>query len=252
MPRESDENMNKNENLSRDRSFELACASQRAALVAHAQRYTKTREAAEDIAQEAMLRALRAWPTFDASAPEANVAAWLRRIVYLVFVDTWRRATFRAACHTFRHGDVVMHALGRDEAHDEPGALALDQLGDEVTAALEALDDVHREVVERVDMRGQLYKDAASEMGIPIGTLMSRLYRARRRLGVILVQYASTTYGIEDQREMSDRRAVELADASEPAEREESEPDGVEGVVADDDAGDLLGFEAAAYTLSAW
>ena len=60
----------------------------------------------------------------------------------------------------------------------------------EVVEAVELLPELHREVVLLVDVEGFSYKDAAEVLGVPIGTVMSRLHRARRQLQKSLYQYA--------------------------------------------------------------
>jgi RNA polymerase sigma-70 factor (ECF subfamily) len=69
-------------------------------------------------------------------------------------------------------------------------------LGDEVSAALETLGDDYREVVKLADLEGRRYRDIAGTLGVPIGTVMSRLYRARRQLETLLRDYAAADYGI--------------------------------------------------------
>jgi RNA polymerase sigma-70 factor (ECF subfamily) len=61
---------------------------------------------------------------------------------------------------------------------------------DEVVKAVERLPELHREVVLLVDVEGFSYKDAANVLGVPIGTVMSRLHRARRQLQKSLYEYA--------------------------------------------------------------
>ncbi len=60
----------------------------------------------------------------------------------------------------------------------------------EVVAAVEKLPPLHREVVLLVDVEGFSYKDAADTLGVPIGTVMSRLHRARQQLQKSLYDYA--------------------------------------------------------------
>jgi RNA polymerase sigma-70 factor (ECF subfamily) len=60
----------------------------------------------------------------------------------------------------------------------------------EVVSAVESLPPLHREVVLLVDVEGFSYKDAADTLGVPIGTVMSRLHRARQQLQKSLYDYA--------------------------------------------------------------
>ena len=69
-------------------------------------------------------------------------------------------------------------------------------LGDEVTRALASLAPDYRQVVELADLRGIRYRDIADQLGLPIGTVMSRLFRARRQLELQLTDYAAQDYGI--------------------------------------------------------
>ncbi len=64
-------------------------------------------------------------------------------------------------------------------------------LGDEVELALASLSEDFRQVIVRVDLHGQSYRDAADALGCPIGTVMSRLHRARRTLKSQLRDYAT-------------------------------------------------------------
>ena len=76
------------------------------------------------------------------------------------------------------------------ETTNGPRAVPGEALGDEVTAALATLPQEFREVLIIVDLGGQSYKDAAAQIGCPIGTVMSRLHRARRQMKRELSEYA--------------------------------------------------------------
>ena len=65
-----------------------------------------------------------------------------------------------------------------------------------MTRALDGLSADYREVVERTDLSGARYREVAEELGVPIGTVMSRLYRARRQLETELAGFAAEEYGI--------------------------------------------------------
>ena len=78
----------------------------------------------------------------------------------------------------------------RDEGA-RPEADVLDKIAaSEVVAAVDKLPPLHREVVLLVDVEGFSYKDAAQTLGVPIGTVMSRLHRARQQLQRSLYEYA--------------------------------------------------------------
>ena len=69
-------------------------------------------------------------------------------------------------------------------------------MSDEVLAALETLSTEYREVIELSDIRGLKYRDVALLLDIPMGTVMSRLHRARKQLGRQLEEFAAEEYGI--------------------------------------------------------
>jgi len=84
----------------------------------------------------------------------------------------------------------VLYEKLRDDGA-KPEADVLDKLAaSEVVSAVEKLPPLHREVVLLVDVEGFSYKDAAQTLGVPIGTVMSRLHRARQQLQRSLYDYA--------------------------------------------------------------
>jgi len=129
---------------------------------------------AEDVVQEA---ALRAWRFFDSFRGD-NARAWFLTIV--------RRTGMTWLSHRGKRKDVdefdeAVHT-DLDDAPD-PERLAIERAGVEnIRAALEALPAPLREVVVLREQEGLSYKEIASIAGIPIGTVMSRLARARSRL----------------------------------------------------------------------
>jgi RNA polymerase sigma-70 factor (ECF subfamily) len=87
-------------------------------------------------------------------------------------------------------GDFVLFEKLRDEGA-RPEADVLDKIAaSEVVSAIDGLPALHREVVLLVDVEGFSYKDAAETLGVPIGTVMSRLHRARQQLQKSLFDYA--------------------------------------------------------------
>lgn len=164
-------------------------------LFSMALRYTRNASDAEDLVQDTMMRAYGAWARFE---PGTNCRAWLFRILTNSFINGYRRTKRH---HRFTHegGDDTRTALYGDIAQRTEGPdrkLVSESLGDEVSAALDTLADDYREVVEMADLGGDRYKDIASKLNVPIGTVMSRLFRARRQLESILSDYADRDYGI--------------------------------------------------------
>ncbi|NUR29930.1 MAG: sigma-70 family RNA polymerase sigma factor [Catenulispora sp.] len=132
---------------------------------------------AEDLVQETLLRAYRSMDRFDGRHPRA----WLLTILRNVEHNRHRRQRPQLLDDPER----VVEIEDGDCRHDDgnPEHLVVDRcFAAEVEAAFKALHDKYREVVAIVDVEGCGYSAAAEALGIPIGTVMSRLHRARRRI----------------------------------------------------------------------
>jgi RNA polymerase sigma-70 factor (ECF subfamily) len=122
----------------------------------------------------------------------------LLRILTNTFINGYRKRRRHQRFATECPGDA-RHALfgtHEDNTGDLEDAIVENELGDEVSGALERLTPDYREVVERADLKGEKYKDIAEATGVPIGTVMSRLFRARRQLEEELRDYAEDDWGI--------------------------------------------------------
>jgi RNA polymerase sigma-70 factor (ECF subfamily) len=132
---------------------------------------------AEDLVQDTLVRAYRHWHTYDASRSTAR--AWL---------STTLRNTYRnrlEAQASRRNREQGAHADGVLNVAAVPGPDARDT-GRMVRAAVAALPADYAAVVTVCDLEGATYREAAAALGCPIGTVMSRLSRARKRLAVTL------------------------------------------------------------------
>ena len=129
---------------------------------------------AEDVAQDALERALRFESRY---APGSNVRAWAMQILFNVFASRWRSR---------RRERRALESLGSDPCSWAlPEASFSPEMGDgamlrSTRRSLDALSPSFRAVVELVDLGGATYRDAARDLGITVGTVMSRLHRARR------------------------------------------------------------------------
>ena len=140
---------------------------------------TRNRADAEDLVQESLLRAYKAIDGFDGRYPRA----WLLTILR----NTERNRHRRRRPELLSDPDMAEERGPRTEA-DEVERRAEDHEFDEaVTAALEELPENFRRVVELVDVDGLTYQEAADVLDVPLGTVMSRLHRARRRIRDLLV-----------------------------------------------------------------
>jgi len=150
-------------------------------LYATALRITGRAEDALEVVQETFLRAYR---TFDNFTLGTNPKAWLFTILRSVSANRWRR----------ERRQPVMVPLEDWEGRFGPvaaaGPPARDATSEEVGRALESLPEAFRLVVLLVDVEGLTYQEAATALGCPVGTIRSRLARARRALFVMLSEYA--------------------------------------------------------------
>lgn len=149
-------------------------------------RLTRDPDAAQDLVQEAYLRALRYQHSYQQGT---NMKAWLFAIMRNLFWDRFK-VSRKEDVSLDDTGDFVLYDRLKDEGA-KPEEDVLDKLAaSEVVAAVEKLPPLHREVVLLVDVEGFSYKDAAQTLNVPIGTVMSRLHRARQQLQKSLYDYA--------------------------------------------------------------
>jgi RNA polymerase sigma-70 factor (ECF subfamily) len=152
---------------------------------------TRDPDEADDLVQDTYLKAFRAWHTF---SPGTNVRSWLFTICKNTFRRRFRRERVRP--------EVEQEAVGDDDAmptvlsHVNAERLGLGDLFDrlDVQPALEQglaeLPELFREIVALVDLEGLSYHEAAEILDVPVGTVRSRLFRARRRLQEHLIDQA--------------------------------------------------------------
>ncbi|HSK02910.1 MAG TPA: sigma-70 family RNA polymerase sigma factor, partial [Kofleriaceae bacterium] len=176
--------------------FAASCLPHQQELYGVAMRICRDPDTARDLVQETLLRAMVAWSSFE---PGSNLRAWLFRILTNAFINGYRKRRRHQRFASERPGDALAALYGRDQDHtdDLEDTLYGDQLSDEVQGALGRLGADYRDVVERADLKGQKYKDIADDLDVPIGTVMSRLFRARRVLESELAGYAARDYGIK-------------------------------------------------------
>lgn len=155
------------------------------ALYNTARRLAGSAEDANDLVQETLLRAYR---TFENFAPGTNCKAWLFTILYSIHVNQRKRAR-RAAISVSPDELDTMIPVG--EGSDPFALPALDERwGPEIERALGGLAESLRAAVLLVDVQQLSYEEAAAALGWPIGTLRSRLFRARKQLFAALFAYA--------------------------------------------------------------
>jgi len=150
-------------------------------------RLTREPSLAEDLVQEALLRAYQNWEQFTAGT---NCRAWLLRIVTNTFINGYRRRTKEReildAEEVGAYGDrFFCRDTVRSWACPETG-YEKKNISPTVTEALADLKPEFRQVVVLSDLEGFAYKEIADLIGCPIGTVMSRLFYARKKLQKLL------------------------------------------------------------------
>lgn len=141
---------------------------------------------AEDLVQESILKAYRSWDSFEAGT---NCRAWLMTILRNTFINQFRQQKNRPTPVEF---DDVAERPGSRSLYDaDPeGQIFRRMIDDEVIAAVDQLPEEFRVVIVLSDIEGLGYQEIAELQGIPVGTVKSRLFRARRKLQKRLHDYA--------------------------------------------------------------
>lgn len=161
-----------------------------------ARRLTGDSASAEDLVQEAYLRAFRGFPQFERGS---NFRAWFFRILTNAFLNDYRRSVRGPRPYDFTEVDpedpsTPSAVFGLEEVEQ-----LRRHLGDEAAAALDRLPVEFRLPFLLSTFEGFAYKEIAGILGIPIGTVMSRLFRARKMLREDLLEYAVQSGFLKDR-----------------------------------------------------
>ncbi len=174
------------------KDFEATALPHLDALYGTAYRLARNPRDAEDLVQEALLRAYRFWDTFE---KDSNCKAWLLRILTNTFINEYQRKrrqreVLDAATAEQTATDGVLVHEGAQAQKSPEGMLLERSVSDDVQRALDALPADFRTAVVLCDVEGLAYKEIAEVMDCPVGTVMSRLFRGRRLLQQSLAQFA--------------------------------------------------------------
>jgi RNA polymerase sigma-70 factor (ECF subfamily) len=161
-------------------------------LYATALRLTRNRADAEDLVQDTVVKALRFRARF---TPGTNLKAWL----YTILHNTWRNRRRDAAREAVDvDSDLVEEAAAQPDGPavlDTPERILLrDALDADLQTALDELPEAFRQAVWLRDVEEFSYAEIAEMLGVPIGTVMSRISRGRRLLFTKLNTAASTAH----------------------------------------------------------
>ena len=155
------------------------------ALYSFALKLTRGRDDAEDLVSDTMLRAFQRWERYRLGT---NIRAWLFTILYHAFVSRKRRIDAREVQPLEdEDGREIFEAVGET---DPEGAFYDSFLDEDIVRAIERLPDEYRSAVVMSDLHGLKYQEIANVLGVPEGTVKSRLFRGRRLLQTQLRGYA--------------------------------------------------------------
>lgn len=152
-----------------------------------ARRLTRSAEDARELAQETYLRAFR---TFESFRPGTNCKAWLLTILYSIFVNRYHKAKRTPKTVSLDGLEERLAAAPESAERASPAGRPPEWSDAEVEAAFERLPEDFRTVVLMVDVEELTYEEAAEALSCPVGTVRSRLFRARKLLAAALEDHA--------------------------------------------------------------
>jgi RNA polymerase sigma-70 factor (ECF subfamily) len=176
--------------------FEREALPQLPALRHYAEALTRDRGRSDDLVQETMLKALRYFGTYKEGT---NCRAWLFQICKHSFINEYRRKQYLPIPLDFQaegtrsagvEGDAHSMHASLDDGSSAQDAHAL--LGDELSDALHALPPEYQTVLLLKDVEGCTYEEIALFMRVPVGTIRSRIHRARKLLAARVGRYAQS------------------------------------------------------------
>jgi RNA polymerase sigma-70 factor (ECF subfamily) len=175
--------------LSQKKDFEREALPHMSSLYNFALRMCRDRDEASDLVQETYLKAFR---FFDKFEPGTNCKAWLFRIMKNSYINRYRKISREPDKVDYDSIEEFYDTL-RPESADSSNLeekFFNNLLDDEVSQALQSLPDDFRTVVILCDIEGFTYEEIAEFVDCPIGTVRSRLHRARKMLAQKLTEYA--------------------------------------------------------------
>ena len=167
----------------RTREFEELVIEQLDSMYSAALGLTRNRADAQDVVQEAVIRALRFHKKFKKGT---YIRAWLLTIVRNTFINEYRKRARRPKIVEWTASEEIPSMSADSAMGYYPEILrtknVLELLDDTIRGAIDALPESHRKTVIMADLQDRSYKEIASELDCPLGTVMSRLHRGRRLL----------------------------------------------------------------------
>jgi RNA polymerase sigma-70 factor (ECF subfamily) len=157
-----------------------------------AYRFARDPDLALDLAQNVFIRAYRGIGSFKG---KSSFSTWLYRIAVNTCIDFTRRRARTVEPHTVP--EEVADYAGSEVLESSPiarpdGAALTSELGEQIQKAIDALPPYHKSVFVLYEIEGLSYKEIAEAVGCSIGTVMSRLHYARKKLRTMLAPYVES------------------------------------------------------------
>jgi RNA polymerase sigma-70 factor (ECF subfamily) len=174
----------------RTKRFERDALQYMNQLYAAAMRYTKNPEDAQDLVQDTYIKAYNSFHHFE---PGTNLKAWLYRVLTTTFINTYRKdqrrpQTSDSELEDWQIAEASSHTSDQGKSTED---VVLENLPDsDIKNALAEIPEEFRMAVYLADVEGFSYKEIAEIVGVPAGTVMSRLHRGRKQLREKLTDYA--------------------------------------------------------------
>ena len=174
----------------RKKRFERDALQYMNQLYAAAMRYTKNPEDAQDLVQDTYAKAYTSFHQFE---PGTNLKAWLYRVLTTTFINTYRKdqrrpQTSDSELEDWQIAEASSHTSDQGKSSQD---VVLENLPDsDIKNALAEIPEEFRMAVYLADVEGFSYKEIAEIVGVPAGTVMSRLHRGRKQLREKLTDYA--------------------------------------------------------------
>jgi len=159
-------------------------------LYSAALRYTRNPDDAQDLLQDTYAKAFVSFHQFE---PGTNLKAWLYRVLTTTFINNYRKGQRRPQVtdSELEDWELFESASHTSDQGKSAEVEVLERLPDvDIKRALASIPEEFRMAVYLVDVEGFAYKEAAEIIGIPTGTIMSRLHRGRKQLRELLAEYA--------------------------------------------------------------
>ena len=172
--------------------FQALCLPHRQRLIQVAKKeLSADYEKAEDVVQDVYIRALRYWPKWEVPSwwakPEDAVLPWLYRITVNMARNYHNHRNYREGSHQVYEAEVSIETTGKKRG---------DEIRAQVSAALSQINPEFKQVLELFYFSEQPYDQIAETLGIPMGTVMSRMHRGKKALFRILSDFAREELGI--------------------------------------------------------